>query len=151
MLNISSVHPGAPLLCQSRRGRGDTCTTKLMNYQLSMNVNYRAHMCIHHPYVLICQKIRLRSAGRVPVTDMCALLSFTHAFNYPNNGRKKKKKKKKEYKTQTANSQRSAESHSGLDALYCTSMCHAESKHIVSSPFSYSHLIGYIQAYKFPF
>lgn len=120
MLNISFVHPGAPLLCQSRGGRGDTCTTKLMNYQPSMNVNYRAHMCIHHPYVLICQKIRLCSAGRVPVSDMCALLSFTHAFNYPNNDQKKKKT---EYKTQTPNSQRSAESHSGLDALYIYVSC----------------------------
>lgn len=64
---------------------------KLMNYQLSMNVNYRAHMCIHHSQALMCQKIRPRRAGHVHMSDVCAeLLSFTHAINYPNNVKKKK-------------------------------------------------------------
>lgn len=59
---------------------------KLMNYQLSMNVNYLAHMCIHHPGKPMCQKIRPHSVERAHMSDVCAkLLSFTRAINYPNN------------------------------------------------------------------
>lgn len=65
---------------------------KLMNYQLSMNVNYQAHMCIHHSQAPICQKIRPRRTGHVHMSDVCAeLLSFTHTINYPNNIKKKVK------------------------------------------------------------
>lgn len=87
MLNIFLAAPLVlHFLCQSQGEQGDPCTMKLMNYQLSMNVNYWAHMCIHHPHTLICQKIRPHAAGRVHVSDVCAkLLSVTRAINYPNN------------------------------------------------------------------
>lgn len=68
-------------------GRWDSCTMRLIYYQLSMNVNRPAHMCIHHSWTLMCQKIRGRRArGHVCVSDVCAeRLSFTRTINYTNN------------------------------------------------------------------
>lgn len=103
-----------------------------MNYQLSMNVNYRAHMCIHHPHMLICQKIRPRSAGLVPMSDVCAKrLSFTRAINYPN----KIKNVGYMYTQQTPR----GDWNISLDRMHCISICHAHSKHIIPSPFPYIH------------
>lgn len=70
-----------------REGRWDSCTMRLVYYQLSMNVNRPVHMCIHHSQTLMCQKIRARRArGHVWMSDVCAKrLSFMRTINYTNN------------------------------------------------------------------
>jgi len=106
---------------------------KLMNYKLSKNVNYQAHVCIHHFLMLICQKIRPRSVGRMPVSDICAKhLSFTHLINYPNNI----EKVEYTYKQPTPRD----ELHISMDRKHCISIRHADSKHIISSPFPCSQI-----------
>lgn len=113
---------------------------RLIFYQLSTNVNYPAHMSIHHSQTLMCQK---RGGGgllslpgpRVRVSDVRAKrLSFTPAINYTNNIHSmriyfnKMEKKGGIHGAEQTGSDRSVTADS-------KSTRHADRKHIISSPF----------------
>lgn len=129
------ISPQCTLVCHSSVSLRENrkIHAQWSSWIMSMNVNYRDHMCIHHSHTLICQKIRPCSEGRVPVSDMCAkLLSFIHSISYPNNI----KSVGYTYMLQIPR----GDWHISLDCLHCISICHVDSKHIISSRFPCSRV-----------